>query len=58
MILRKSQDAKNMFPSAPVALYGYQTWSLTLREDHRLQMFEMELQRIIFGPKREEGIQE
>jgi hypothetical protein len=24
----------------PVALYGYETWSLTLKEEHRLRLFE------------------
>jgi hypothetical protein len=37
----------------PVVLYGYETWSLTLREDHRLRVFENSVRRI-FGPKREE----
>jgi hypothetical protein len=53
VVLRKWQDAKNVFPSAPVALYGCQTWSLTLREELKLQVFQMELQRIIFGSKME-----
>ena len=37
----------------PVVLYGYETWSLTLREEHRLRMFENRVLRI-FGPKRDE----
>jgi hypothetical protein len=37
----------------PVVLYGCQTWSLTLREEHRLRMFENRVLRI-FGPKRDE----
>jgi hypothetical protein len=37
----------------PVALYGYETWSLTLREEHKLRVFENRVLRI-FGPKREE----
>jgi hypothetical protein len=40
----------------PVALYGYETWSLTLREEHRLRVFEDRVLRIIFGPKRDEVI--
>jgi hypothetical protein len=36
----------------PVGLYGCETWSLTLREEHRL--FENRVLRIIFGPKRDE----
>jgi hypothetical protein len=38
----------------PVALYGCETWSLTLREEHRLRVFENRVLRGIFGPKRDE----
>jgi hypothetical protein len=38
----------------PVVLYGCETWSLTLREEHRLRVFENRVQRRIFGPKRSE----
>jgi hypothetical protein len=38
----------------PVVLYGCETWSLTLREEHRLRMFENRVLRRIFGPKRNE----
>jgi hypothetical protein len=38
----------------PVLLYGCETWSLTLREEHRLRVFENRELRRIFGPKREE----
>jgi hypothetical protein len=38
----------------PVVLYGCETWSLTLREEHRLRVFENRVLRRIFGPKREE----
>jgi hypothetical protein len=37
----------------PVALYGHETWSLTLREKHRLRVFENRVLRRIFGPKRD-----
>jgi hypothetical protein len=37
-----------------VVLYGCETWSLTLREEHRLRPFENRVLRRIFGPKREE----
>ena len=37
----------------PVVLYGYETWSLTLREVHRLRVFEIGVFRRIFGPKRD-----
>jgi hypothetical protein len=39
----------------PVVLYGYEIWSLTLREEHRLRLFEKRVLRKIFGPKRGEG---
>jgi hypothetical protein len=35
-----------------VALYGCETWSLTLREEHRLRVFENRVLRRIFGPRR------
>jgi hypothetical protein len=38
----------------PVLLYGCETWSLTLREEHRLRIFENRVLKRIFGPKREE----
>jgi len=37
----------------PVVLYGCETWSLTLRKEHRLRVFENRVLRKIFGPKRE-----
>jgi hypothetical protein len=38
----------------PVVLYGCETWSLTLREEHRLRVFDNRVQRRIFGSKRDE----
>ena len=38
----------------PGVLYGCETWSLTLREEHRLRVFENRVLRRIFGPKRDE----
>ena len=38
----------------PVVLYGCETWSLTLREECRLNVFENRVLRKIFGPKRAE----
>ena len=35
-----------------VVLYGCETWSLTLREEHRLRVFENRVLRRIFGPNR------
>ena len=37
-----------------VVLYGCETWSLTLREEHRLRVFENRVLRRIFGPRRDE----
>jgi hypothetical protein len=37
----------------PVAWYGCETWSLTLREERRLRVFENRVLRKIFGPKRD-----
>jgi hypothetical protein len=38
----------------PVVLYRCETWSLTLREDHILKVFENRVLRRIFGTKRDE----
>jgi hypothetical protein len=38
----------------PVVLYGCETWSLTLWEEHRLRVFENRVLRKKIGPKREE----
>jgi hypothetical protein len=38
----------------PVVLYGCETWSLTLREEQRLRVFENMVLRRILGPKRDE----
>ena len=37
-----------------VVLYGCETWSLTLREERRLRLFENRVLRRVFGPKRVE----
>jgi hypothetical protein len=37
----------------PVVLYGCETWSLTLREEQRLRVFENRVLRRIFGSKRD-----
>jgi hypothetical protein len=34
--------------------YGYETWSLTLRVEQRLRVFENRVFRRIFGPERDE----
>jgi hypothetical protein len=38
----------------PVVLYWRETWSLTLREKHRLRVFENRVLRRIFEPKKDE----
>ena len=38
----------------PVVLYGCENWSLTLREERRLRVFENTLLRRVYGPKRDE----
>ena len=37
-----------------VVLYGCETWSLTLREERRLMVFENRVLMRVFGPKRDE----
>jgi len=38
----------------PVVLYGCETWSLTLREERKLRVFENMVLRRIFEPRRDE----
>jgi hypothetical protein len=38
----------------PVVLYACETWSLTLREEHKVRVFENRVLRRIFGSKRDE----
>jgi hypothetical protein len=45
---------KSSKPLRPVVLYWCETWFLTLREEHRLRVFENRVLRRIFGPKRDE----
>jgi len=42
----------------PVVLYGCETWSLTLREERRLRVFENRVLRRVFGPERDEVTEE
>jgi hypothetical protein len=39
----------------PVVLYGCEAWSLALREEHTLRVFENRVLRKIFGPKTDEA---
>jgi len=41
-----------------LALYGCETWSLRVREERRLRLFEHRVLRRIFGPKRDVGTRE
>jgi hypothetical protein len=38
----------------PLVLYGCETWSLTVKEEHKLRVFENRMLGRIFGPKRDE----
>jgi hypothetical protein len=40
----------------PFVLYGYETWSLALRDEHKLRVFENRMLRRIFGPRGDEVI--
>jgi hypothetical protein len=42
----------------PVVLYRYETWSLTLREERRLRVFENSVLRGVFVPKKDEVTRE
>jgi hypothetical protein len=48
----KKEKLEAKFETANILfLYGCETWSLTLREKHRLRVFENRVLRRIFGPK-------
>ena len=38
----------------PTVLYGCENWSLILKEEHRLRVFENGVVRTVFGPNRNE----
>jgi hypothetical protein len=48
----KDQDTQNYI--LHVVLYGCETWSLTLSDEHRLRVFEKRVPRSIFGSKKDE----
>ena len=50
----KNQDIYSRTIILPVVLYGCETWSLILREERRLRVFESRVLRRVFGPKRDE----
>jgi hypothetical protein len=45
---------KTYFLILPIVLYGCEAWSLTLREERRLRVFENKVLRRIFGRKKDE----
>jgi hypothetical protein len=52
--IQKYKDQNTQNCNFACVLYGCETWSLTLREKHRLRVFENRVLRRIFGPKRDE----
>jgi hypothetical protein len=48
----KEQDIQNY--NIALVLYGCETWSLTLRDERRLRVFENRVLRRVFGPRRDE----
>jgi hypothetical protein len=40
----------------PMVIYGCETLSMTLKQEHRLNVFEKRVLRRIFGPKRDKAI--
>jgi hypothetical protein len=53
-LLSKSLKMRIKTITSPVVLYWCETWYLTLREEHRLGVFENKVLRRVFGPKRGE----
>jgi hypothetical protein len=51
-LLSKNIKTK-IYKTATVVLYGYKTWSITSREEHRLTVFENRMLRRIFASKRD-----
>jgi Mg2+ and Co2+ transporter CorA len=44
------------FVTLPVTFIVFETWTLILREEHRLMVFQNRDLRILFGPKREKAM--
>jgi hypothetical protein len=51
--LKNTDITVNNTINLPVVLYGCETWSLTLREEHRFRVSENRVLRRIFVPKRD-----
>jgi hypothetical protein len=56
MFMNVNKKYKRIQVILPLNLYGYETWSPTLREERRLRMIENRLLRRMFEPKRGEVI--
>jgi hypothetical protein len=55
VVVLKYSRKFNIFTTSNIAvLYGCETWSLTLREEHRLRVFENRVLKRIFPSKRDE----
>jgi hypothetical protein len=54
LILKKLKQSRYRTIILPVVLYGCETWSLTLRDERRLRVFENRVQRRVLGPKKDE----
>jgi hypothetical protein len=55
MVWETGQNASNYASTSRFKqVYGCETWSLTLREERRLRVFEYRVLRRVFGPKRDE----
>jgi hypothetical protein len=53
---KKLKSKRYQVINLSVVLHGYETRSVTLREEYRLKIFENRVLRRIFGPKREEVV--
>ena len=47
---------QNLFSNLSLVLYGCETWSVALREERRLGVFEDRVVWKIFGPKKDEAV--
>ena len=52
--IKLSQNVFQKSSNITFVLYGCETWSLTLREERRLRVFENRMLRRVFGPKRDD----
>jgi hypothetical protein len=54
LLLKKLKNKIYITIILPVVLYGCETWSLTLRDERRVRVFENRVLRTVFGPKKDE----